>query len=224
MTGKEMENEKKKLNNLILEALKLKGMNLEKLSQLTGVSEHSLALLLEEQFDKLPPAPYVRGYLLKIAEVLNLDGRELWREYLKNNEEIRRSGKEDILPLNRFAIPKLNKKIVAISGAVILFVALVIFRLPAFFGQPELEISNIDENPTIVREATFAVRGIMNPTDELMINGEVIYPQKDGNFEKNILLQPGFNNVVFQIKKLLGRVYMVEKQIFYQTKEKNETQ
>ena len=60
MTGKEMENEKKKLNNLILEALKLKGMNLEKLSQLTGVSEHSLALLLEEQFDKLPPAPYVR--------------------------------------------------------------------------------------------------------------------------------------------------------------------
>ena len=46
---------RKKLNNLILEALKLKGMNLEKLSQLTGVSEHSLALLLEEQFDKLPP-------------------------------------------------------------------------------------------------------------------------------------------------------------------------
>ena len=102
---------RKNLINLILEALKLKGMNLEKLSQLSGVSERSLALLLEEQFDKLPPAPYVHGYLVKIAETLNLDGRELWREYLKNNEEIRRSGKEDILPLNRFAIPKLNKKL-----------------------------------------------------------------------------------------------------------------
>lgn len=218
-----MENEKKNLINLILEALKLKGMNLEKLSQLTGVSERSLALLLEEQYDKLPPAPYVRGYLVKIAETLNLDGRELWREYLKNNGEIRRSGGEDTLPLNRFAIPKLNKKIVAISGAAVLIIAIIIFRLPAFFGQPELKISNISENPTIVNEATFAVHGIMNPADELTINGEAVYPQKDGNFEKSVLLQPGFNNLVFQIKKLLGRIYTVEKQIFYQTKENNET-
>ena len=219
-----MENENKKLINLILEALKLKGMNLEKLSQLTGVSERSLALILEEQFDKLPPAPYVRGYLVKIAEALNLDGRELWLEYLKNNEEIRRSGKEDTLPLNRFAIPKLNKKIVAISGGAVLILAIIIFRLPAFFGQPELKIFNVSDNPTIVHEATFAIRGIMNPADELAINGEAIYPQKDGNFEKNILLQPGFNNVVFQIKKLLGRTYTVEKQIFYQVKENNENQ
>ena len=143
---------------------------------------------------------------------------------MKNNEEIRRSGKEDILPLNRFAIPKLNKKIIAISGAVVLVLALVIFRLPVFFGQPELKISNINENPTIVYEATFAVHGIMNSADELTINGEAIYPQKDGNFEKNILLQPGFNNVVFQIKKVLGRTYTVEKQIFYQVKENSETQ
>lgn len=219
-----MENEKKNLNNHILEALKLKGMNLEKLSQLTGVSERSLALLLEEQYDKLPPAPYVRGYLVKIAEALNLDGRELWREYLKNNGEIRRSGREDTLPMNRFAIPKLNKKIVAISGAAILIIAIIVFRLPAFFGQPELKISNISENPTIVNEATFSVHGIMNPADELTINGEVVYPQKDGNFEKSVLLQPGFNNLVFQIKKLLGRTYAVEKQVFYQVKENNETE
>ncbi|TSA45348.1 helix-turn-helix domain-containing protein, partial [bacterium] len=48
-----------KLTNFILEALKLKGLTLDKLSQLTGVSERSLALLIEEKFDKLPPAPYV---------------------------------------------------------------------------------------------------------------------------------------------------------------------
>ncbi len=105
-----MENENKNLANLILEALKLKGLNLDKLSQLTGVSERSLALILEERFEKLPSAPYIHGYLLKIAEVLNLDGQKLWQEYLKNNAEIRRSGQEDTLPLNRFAIPKLNKK------------------------------------------------------------------------------------------------------------------
>jgi lambda repressor-like predicted transcriptional regulator len=212
-----MENENKNLANLILEALKLKGLNLDKLSQLTGVSERSLALILEERFDKLPSAPYVHGYLVKIAEILNLDGQKLWQEYLKNNAEIRRSGQEDTLPLNRFAIPKLNKKIIAAAGAVIIVLIFVIFRLPALFGQPELKISNIKDNPTVVQEANFIIRGIMNPADELTVNGEIVYPDKDGNFEKNILLQSGFNNIIFQTKKLLGKTYTVTKQIFYQT-------
>ena len=42
----------------------------------------------------------------------------------------------------------------------------------------------------------------MNPADELTINGEAVYPDKDGNFDKNILLQSGFNNIIFQTKKL----------------------
>ncbi len=216
-----MESENRGLANLILEALKLKGFTLDKLSQLTGVSERSLALLLEERFEKLPSAPYVHGYLVKIAEVLNLDGQKLWQEYLKNNSGIRRSGQEDTLPFNRFAIPKLSKKIIVAAGVIIIVLILIIFRLPAFFGQPELKISNINDNPTVVQDSDFTVHGIMNPADELTINGEAVYPDKDGNFDKSILLQSGFNNIVFQTKKLLGKIYTVTKQIFYQTTSTN---
>jgi lambda repressor-like predicted transcriptional regulator len=221
----EMENENdKNLTNLILEALKLKGMNIDKLSQLTGVSERSLALLLEEQFDKLPPAPYVHGYLVKIAETLNLDGQRLWQEYLKNNGDIRRSGEEDKLPPNRFAIPKLNKKMIAVSAAVVVILALIIFRLPAFFGQPELKLEGLNEDPVIVQSSNFTVHGIMNPADELTINGEAVYPDNEGNFEKSILLQSGFNNLTFEIKKLLGKTHTVTKQVFYQTEKNDENQ
>ncbi|MGC9611089.1 MAG: helix-turn-helix domain-containing protein [Minisyncoccia bacterium] len=215
----------KNLTNLILEALKLKGLTIDKLSQMTGVSERSLALLLEERFDKLPPAPYVHGYLVKIAEVLNLDGQKLWQEYLKNNEEIRRSGQEDVLPPNRFAIPKINKKLAVGIAAVIIVLCYLAIRLPAVFGQPEITIQGLDNNPTVVQEASTTVHGIMNPADELKINGEAVYPDKDGNFQKNILLQSGFNNIVFQVKKLLGKTYTINKQVFYQTKEnKNDGQ
>lgn len=213
-----MENENKNLTNLILEALKLKGLTIDKLSQTTGVSERSLALLLEERFEKLPPAPYVHGYLIKIAEALNLDGQKLWQEYLKNNSDLRRSGEEDHLPPNRFAVKKMNKKVVGISVAVALILIYAAFRLPSLFGQPELELSNLVENPTVVENSGFTIHGIMNPADELKINGEAVYPSGDGNFQKEILLQSGFNNVIFEIKKILGKTYTVTKQIFYKTK------
>jgi len=219
-----MENENKNLTNLILESLKLKGLTIDKLSQLTGVSERSLALILEERFDKLPSVPYVHGYLLKIAEVLNLDGQKLWQEFLKNREEIRQSGEEDTLPPNRFAIPKLNKKIVAASVVAIIVLGYIAIRLPGLFGQPELKLTNLTADPTVTSDASFTIHGIMNPSDELTINGEAVYPQKDGSFEKNILLQPGFNNVTFQIKKLLGKAYTITKQVFYQSsKSENKT-
>jgi lambda repressor-like predicted transcriptional regulator len=212
----------KNLTNLILEALKLKGLTIDKLSQMTGVSERSLALLLEEKFEKLPPLPYVHGYLVKIAEALNLDGQKLWQEYLKNNSEIRQSGKEDILPPNRFAIPKINKKVAVGLAAAVIILGYLAFRLPGFFDQTEMTISDLNGNPTIVQNSNFTAHGIINPSDELTINGEAVYPDKDGNFQKNILLQPGFNNIVFQTKKLLGKTYTITKQVFYQTKDNNE--
>ena len=51
-------------------------------------AERSLALLLEERFDKLPPAPYVHGYLVKIAEALKLLVDEEAAK-LVNEDEIR---------------------------------------------------------------------------------------------------------------------------------------
>ncbi len=211
----------KNISGPILEAIKLKGFTLDKLSQLTGVPERALALLLEERFDQLPPAPYVRGYLVKVAEVLNLDGHALWQEYLKNRPELRKSGKEDVLPPNRFAIPKLNKKIVAASVVVLFVLGYLAFRLPGLFGRPDISITNLPADQTIVQEAGFTVHGIMNPADELTVNGEAVYPDKSGNFEKNLLLQPGFNNVTFQVKKLLGKTYVITKQIFYSTSTSN---
>jgi lambda repressor-like predicted transcriptional regulator len=215
------EQEIQNIAGLILEAIKLKGLTLDKLSQLSGVSERALALILEERFDKLPSAPYIHGYLIKIAEVLNLDGQKLWQEFIKNNERVRRSGQEDILPPNRFAIPKLNKKITVASIIAGVIIVYLVIRLPGFLGRPELDIENLSADPTVVLSQNFTIRGIMNSSDELTINGEAVYPAKDGSFEKNILLQSGFNSVVFQIKKLLGKTYTVTKQIFYQATSTN---
>lgn len=209
--------EEKSLSELIIDTLKLKGMTLEKLSQLTGVSESALEFLVEEHFNSLPPAPYVHGYLMKIAETLNLDGKDLWHRYLKNNEELRRSGHEDVLPQNRFVTKEINKKVVLIITGIVIVGAYFALRLPSLLGKPELTLQNLEGSPTVVQTATFVVEGAMNPSDTLTLNGETLFPAKDGRFQKNIILQAGFNTLVFQVKQLLGNSYTVTKQVYYET-------
>ncbi len=213
-----METEQKNLAALIAEALRVKGLSVEKLSQLTGISERPIAMLLEEKWDKLPSSPYVHGYLLKIGEVLGLDGQKLWSEYLKNNEAIRRSGKEDILPPNRFALSRWNKKF--IWGGVLAFFIVVYgaSRIVSFYSQPMLVINGFPGNSLTTTSSIFTISGRMDPNAQLTINNEQVYPDKNGFFEKTIpLLQPNnFTPLTFDIKKPFGKDYVITKQIFYE--------
>lgn len=213
-----MEQETKNLSSIILETLRLKGLTVEKLSQISGVSERFLSSLIEGNIEKLPPRPYAHGYLIRIAEALNLDGEKLWSEYLKNNEAIRRSGKNDQLPKNRFAIPALNKKIIALILAAIILISYALIRLPTLLGNPKLTIQNLTEERTIAKSSPFTIKGKINPKDQLAINGEIVY-SKDGDFEKIQELQPGFNTITFKVKKFLGKERTVTKQIFYEPPE-----
>jgi lambda repressor-like predicted transcriptional regulator len=200
------------LANIIIGALKAKGVNLARLSEATGVPEGILATLLEEKYDKLPPAPYVRGYILKIAEVLNLNGQNLWVEYLKNQINIKRPGPADVLPPNRFKTSRVKKMTIAIIAGVVIIFGYIILRLPGFLGTPSFGLAPL---PATVTSPNLTIQGKMNPADQLMLNGEEIYPDKSGNFRKDILLQPGFNTLTFDVKKLMGQTYVVTKQVFY---------
>lgn len=219
-----MEPEKRSLSEIIFEAAKLKGLTVEKLAQLTNVSERFLVSLIDGKIEKLPSRPYIHGYLIKIAEVLGLDGEKLWREFLKDNETVRRSGKNDQLPKNRFTVPKIfNKKNIVFSIIIISFLVYFTVNAFSFFKKPSVDFTNLKESTTITSEKNFLVTGQTNPKNQLVLNNERLMLDKNGKFEKNIELQPGFNTLNFKVKKFLGKEYTITKQVFYQTS-KNETQ
>jgi len=212
-----MEERRNNLSSLILETLRAKNLSVEKLSQMTGVPERFLNLLIEERFEKLPAAPYVRGYLLKIAQALNLEGNRLWGEYLKDNALIRRSGKKDELPPNRFALSVItvNKKIIAFVGVLLILGIFVAIRLPSILGVPELIVDVEDD--VVTSSSVITLSGTIELKDQLTINGELIYPDSNGAFTKTVTLEPGFNTFVFNAKRFLGKERTAVKQIFYQT-------
>ncbi|MFH1161745.1 MAG: helix-turn-helix domain-containing protein [Candidatus Jorgensenbacteria bacterium] len=206
--------ETRALANLIVDGLRMKGVSLERLSQLTGISDRFLELLVGEHYHKLPAAPYMRGYLVKIAEVLGLDGEELWRRYLAESAAVRRAGESDTFPPNRFAIPRFNWKMVLWVLLGVLILGYVLFRIPAFVDSYEFSV-NITEG-MVVQESAFTIKGTVNENDQLTLNGEVLYPYSNGAFEKLVTLKDGWNTFEFRVKRLLGAGKTFTKQIFYQ--------
>ncbi len=210
------ENERKNFADSLVEVLKIKGISVQKLSELTGIPENVISLIIEEKFNKLPAAPYLHGYIMKISDVLGLDGDAAWNEFSENREGIKRSGEKDTPPSNRFRAPKMNKA--AIGGIIVavLIVAYLTIRLPSILGTPELVLKNLPDAITISKSQNFTIMGTLTSGDELTVNDESIVPQSDGTFKKAVVLNPGFNTFNFEATKVLGRKYSVTKQIFYQ--------
>jgi transcriptional regulator with XRE-family HTH domain len=206
----------KSVSSTLMDAMRVKNLSVEKVANATGVSENFISAILDENSKKLPPAPYVHGYLLKIAEALGLDGEKLWQSYLKSNDGIRRSGERDHLPSNRFAANPVKRSLVIAVLVIVLVLGYVGIKVFSYLSTPNLTLAQISDN-MVVTDPQFTIHGTTDPSNKLTVNGDAVYPDKNGNFEASVDLQPGFNTITFKIKKLLGRDYTITKQIFYQT-------
>lgn len=203
------------LKSLLSEALELRNVNHEKLSQLTGISERYIWAIQNVELDKLPPSPYVRGYIKKIAEVLRLNHDEIWDLYRKELLH-KTSGKYDTLPENRFAIRHLSRKQMIAGTIGIIFVFYLIFNISSLLGKPNLSVNNPQQSIITTSENHLLLSGTLAQRDKLTINGEEIFINTDGSFTKDFPLQPGLNTVEFKAQRFLGRETLVTRQILYQ--------
>ncbi|TSC59713.1 MAG: Uncharacterized protein LiPW15_733 [Parcubacteria group bacterium LiPW_15] len=207
-----MENES--FNIFLGEKLRDKNISIEKLSELSGISIKYLENMLKGDPEQLPPAPYLRGYFVKLGEILNFDGEEIWKTWNVNGEA-KRSGSGDRLPENRFA-RKPMAKYIWLSIIPALLIIYFTTQLPHIFGTPLLYIEYPKTNPTTSLTDRVTISGTLQNGKELYINNEMISVEDSGAWEKGVLLQSGQNNIEIRAKKFLGREIVVEKQIFYE--------
>ncbi len=203
------------LKSLMDEALQLRNVNHEKLAQLTGISERYIWAIQNIETDKLPPSPYVRGYVKKISEVLNLNHDEIWELY-KNELTRKTSGKYDTLPQNRFVIKHLSRKQMFAAVIAVFFAIYLLTNANRLIGKPDLKIT-FPESPIFTTiESRIAITGSLDQKDKLTINGEEIFINQNGDFFKEYELQPGLNIFEFKAQRFLGREASETKQILYQ--------
>lgn len=196
------------------ERVKECGLNLKKISELTGITLKHLNNLGSGNFKGLPPAPYLRGYLKKLGLVLGFDDEEWWIAFKKRGL-VKDSSSGDDLPKNRFTRPSLRK--IFLPAVLILIILLYfIFQFPRIFGKPIITVTDPSRDPMSATSREYVLRGILKNADSLYVNDETVSINQDGTWEKNILLNSGLNPVEIRAKKLLGGETKIVRQIFYQ--------
>lgn len=205
-----MENDS--LSVFLGEKLRDKNITLERLSELSGIAIKHLENILKGDAEKLPSAPYLHGYLLKLGEILGFDGNAYWEEWRKHS--IPSSGAKDRLPENRFSKKPVSKYVWMGAVAFLLLIYLA-FQLPRIIGSPSLHISAPKSDLTNSTSSQILVTGTLLDAKELYINGETIPLEKDGAWQKTVSLQNGLNTIEITAKKFLGGENKVVKQVFY---------
>ena len=186
-------------------------MDAGKLSDLTDVPQRFIVSLVGGDFKNLPSEPYIRGYLFKIAGVLDADPNFLWRSF-RQSSEIHSSGSADLLPANRFSLQRISSKKVWIVLIVLTLLGFLGFRIDSILGKPTLDVTL----PETTTNQTINVTGKVNPGDTLTLNNEVVYPDERGQFEKEVQLETGLNPLEFRANRFLGRETRIVKQVIYQ--------
>lgn len=208
----------KDFKTLIGEGLDHRSINLERLSQITNIPGRYVEAIQNLDISRLPASPYVRGYIKKIAGVLNLNYSELWQLYEKELNH-KTSGAFDKLPTNRFAIQSMGKKGIALSLVVLLVLVYILVNAANLFGTPPLGITRPSGSTFIAADSVIVLEGKFNPKDKLTINEEEKLGDANGNFSVPFNLQPGLNTIEFKVKRFLGKETIITKQVLYQPSE-----
>ncbi len=195
------------------ERLRERGFTAKKLADVTGLNLKDIEHLSAGRYEKLPAAPYLRGHLIRIGQVLDFNG-ETWWERLKEEEVIWSSGPSDELPKNRFAKKPIDKKI-WIAAAALILVAFLGWRLPKIMGKPVITVENPSAERSETTQQTLEIRGYAENSDQLFINGKNIPLGEKGIFQESVTLKSRFNTFEIIAKRFLGRETKVVRQIIY---------
>ena len=207
------------LKELLREHIEIKGLSPKKIAEMTGIPDRYINMLLEGDTSKLPPAPYVHGYIAKLSGILNFDKDTMWRLYQKESS-LTKSGRNDRLPDNRFALRGISRGW-TIAGFIITACALFIaYNIYGIVSAPALLITVPASDNSTVAQETILLQGRTNPAYVVTINGNETYVGKDGFFQKEIRLQTGINSVEFAARKFLGKETRVVRHIIYAVPEK----
>lgn len=188
---------------------------MDRLSEQTGISLRHLESLSRGKYDDMPPAPYFRGYLLKLGEILDFDSELWWQRFLAMGI-IKKSGPTDRLPKNRYARTSKAKYIIAAFLGIVVLGYLGV-SLSRILGRPDLIIEYPQESLTTVRSERVLLYGELRNAESLTINGDPVIVDEDGAWEKEVLLQPNtINPVEIVAKKFLGKEVRELRQFFYE--------
>ncbi len=192
-----------------------KKISLNQISKETGIKETYLEAIETDKIDILPSGVYIKSFISRYAEFLDLDIKDMFPDAkAKTQNGVKQKSlfvKQVVRGKYFWSMPKLAKSVllVAIVGLGFFYLLLSFKNITS---SPRLDIFYPNDN-LIISKKDIEIKGNVNPGIKVVINGENILTDLDGDFSKNINLKDGINIVQIVAKKVYGRDTVVNRQI-----------
>ncbi len=188
-------------------------LSLLEVSKKTAIKLQYLTALEQGYFANLPADVYVLGFLRQLAKLYSVETEILLEQYKKEKgieRQIKKQG--EILGCAWYkrifqklvVTPKVLSLILGLLF-VILTVGYIIWQVWSINKMPNLKITEPGNN-TVIKASSVFVRGNTDPGLSVAINGENIFVDNKGFFEKQLGLNPGPKEIVVTAKNRFDKL------------------
>jgi len=204
-------------------------ISIKSLSDKLKIKTDYLEDLEQNNYEKLPPDVYVKGFIKSYSELVGFNSEkiiELFKKEKKIENKVESRKKKEEKFKKKFA---LKKYFVVTPKIITIFLSLLILsivgyyfwhQLSSFNSEPYLFISSPLANE-ITNDSELIISGETEIGIVLKINGADVFVDENGYFKEDIMLQPGKNIIIIEAVNRFDKMVREERNIIYEKKLKN---
>lgn len=206
------------VGQVLKEERERKFYTLDEIEKATKIRKEMLEALEAGQYNKLPPATFIQGFIKNYGKFLKLDPEKLLAIFRREFAE----GKHPPRILDSFANPIDNKRLhltpakalgSLVVGLIIIFIVYLWFEYRFLTAGPFLEVKQpVDQLST--DSATVLVIGRIDPEAKVSINNQEIGVDLGGNFSQEIKLSDNVNTIEISAVSKTGKVTKITRTVF----------
>lgn len=186
-----------------------KKFTFEDVEKATKIRKKFLISLEENDWDKLPSLPYIKGFIRNYSLYLGLTPEEMvaiFRRHFKEKEKagLIPSGLTHPLDERVFTFTPQTTLIAILGGFIILFSGYLIYQYKAYTSPPELSVISPKEGE-IILESKIRISGKTDTDAVISINNEKIALSANGEFSTSVIAVPGVNTVSIESTSKYGK-------------------
>ena len=191
---------------MLREARERKAISLDTASEATKIKKEFLNSIEKGSFEVLPSESYALGFVKNYARYLGVYTSQIVPLFRREYES---KQKVHIVPEFRKNQHKFNRNFFSAKGLLIAIVVVVVsayifFQYSSLIFPPPLAIES-PKNGQVLKSNTIQVKGKTDPYATVTVNGEEVYVNLQGKFQKSLYMFTGENKISVISKNRFGK-------------------
>ncbi len=193
------------------------GASLDELAEATRIQKKYLEALEIGRDKDLPDPSYVRHFLRAIAGALNVSAEPLLARYHPPSDEPPLTTPPVPPSPLAFLVPSRLLGRIGIVALVAVILLLLALQVRSIFTLPELIVDAPTDAQLLTSSVTAVVGSVRGRGAEVRVNGDLVYPDDQGNFRLDVDLQQGVNLIKIAAKKPHSAERVLYRQVVVRT-------